>query len=737
MLSTHLPRSVRFANFELNTQAGELRTDNRKVHLQEQPLQILMMLIERTGDVVTRQELHKALWPGSTFGDLEDSLNHAVRRLREALGDTAEHPRLIETVPRRGYRFIASVEALAPVVSPLGRESPAGLGEGSVAPVGSPVSRPVGADRVPAQGHPQGAPLRGWAAMALAGVALIAVIGGAAWFHFFPPARKAAGPPTRIVALTSFPGQQGRARFSPDGNQIAFVWNGEKEDNWDIYVKMIGTEKPLRLTTDPGVDMAPAWSPDGRSIAFCRRNQREDAIYVVPALGGPERKLYSTSADAMAQYMSSDWSPDGKYLAYVDRRPGPQTLNIFLLALDNTQDKRPLTTSPHVETDFNPRFSPDGQTVAFVRASGEGGAAHDIFLVRTAGGEPKRLTFDSVLIYGLDWTPDGAYIVFSSDRLGGARLWKARASGGEPEPLPVGQEGANAPALSRTGRRLAYTQVDIIANIWRYEVSTGRNAPPTKLIASTGVNESPQFSPDGKRIAFASNRSGSWEIWVCDSDGSNARQLTFFEGPFANWPRWSPDGRQIAFSGTAEGHYVIYVVGVEGGRPRHLMTGASSDYLPSWSRDGKWIYFVSERTGPIQVWKMPAEGGRAVQVTKQGGHMALESPDGKTLYYAKRCDAPGLWKVPVEGGEETLVLDQLAEEQCVRWGVTAEGIYFYNVATKAIEFFSFARHRITQIAKPERPGREGLAVSPDGRWILYSQVDQHTSRIMLAENFRW
>ncbi len=283
---------------------------------------------------------------------------------------------------------------------------------------------------------------RRWAAMALAGVALMAVIAAAAWLHIFRPARKAAGPPMRIVALTSFPGQQGRARFSPDGNQIAFVWNGEKEDNFDIYVKLIGTEKPLRLTTDPGVDMAPAWSPDGRYIAFCRRTEREDAIYVVPALGGPERKLYAASAEAMAQYMSSDWSPDGKYLAYAECRSDRKALNIFLLAVDNPQDKRPLTTSPLVEADYNPRFSPDGQTVAFVRCSGAGGAACDIFLVRTSGGKPKRLTFDSNLIYGLDWTPDGAYIVFGSDRLGGARLWKVRASGGEPEPLSVGQEGA-------------------------------------------------------------------------------------------------------------------------------------------------------------------------------------------------------------------------------------------------------------------------------------------------------
>jgi Tol biopolymer transport system component len=546
----------------------------------------------------------------------------------------------------------------------------------------------------------------------------------------------------RVVPFTTFLGHQDYARFSPDGNQIAFAWDGEKEDNWDIYVKLIGVEKPLRLTTDPGEDKSPAWSPDGRYIAFHRHTEREDGIYVVPALGGPERKLHIQSPGCLWGAETLDWSPDGKHLAYADRRPDQQPATIFLLAVDNPDDKRSLTTSAGQDADYYPRFSPDGKTVAFVRAF-TASSANDIFLVGVTGGESKRLTFDNTYVYGLDWTPDGAFVVFSSDRLGGSgRLWKVPAAGGEPEPLSVGQGGAYSPALCRDGRSLVYTLESFNKNIWRYEIhpASGRNKSPTKLIASTEANQGPQFSPDGKRIAFASSRSGSPEIWICDADSSNPRQLTFFGTAQAGTPRWSPDSRQIAFDFDVEGHGAIYAVSVEGGRPHRLTTGTSNNYVPSWSRDGKWIYFTSDRTGTWQVWKAPAEGGQAVQVTKKGGFAAFESPDGKTLYYAMGQNAPGLWKLPLQGGEETLVLEQLAAGYWGYWAVVQEGIYFYNVNTKAIEFYSFATHKVTQIAKPEKAAHKffpGLAVSPDGRSILFAQVDRDESHIMMVENFRW
>ncbi len=549
-------------------------------------------------------------------------------------------------------------------------------------------------------------------------------------------------PPLRAVPFTSFPGEEDDPSFSPDGNQIAFAWNGGKGDNWDIYVKVIGTESVLRLTTNPAVDRAPAWSPDGRYIAFLRHTETEDGIFLVPALGGPERKMNSPRLGAWWWAGDLGWSPDGKLLAFTEKIPGQEDLcRISVLSVEGL-DKRAATSPPPSAYmgDEYPRFSPDGRTLAFLRHFNAG--AVDICLVPAAGGEPKRLTYDNTGIRGFAWTPDGAHLIYSSSKAGTLGLWKVAVAGGEAEQLPVGRENAYAPALSRDGRRLAYVWGQSKSDIWRFEVprGPGRAKPPTKLIASTEGQAEQQFSPDGKRIVFVSDRSGSNEIWVCESDGSKPVQLTNFDGPLAGSPRWSPDGQQVVFDCNAAANEDIFVVSVEGGPPRRLTSDKSEDVRPSWSRDGRWIYFASTRTGNYQVWKVPAEGGKAVQVTKGGGYAAFESYDGKTLYYAKGRAVPGLWKMPVEGGEEALVLEQLGAGLVGYWDLTQDGIYFYNASTHAIEFFSFATRKVTKVVTPEREPlffNGGISVSPDGRWILYAQEDVAASHIMLVENFHW
>jgi Tol biopolymer transport system component/predicted Ser/Thr protein kinase len=571
----------------------------------------------------------------------------------------------------------------------------------------------------------------------------LALIGAGIWLRVFHPG-VTDGPPPRVVPLTSYPGLEIQPALSPDGKQVAFAWNGEKEDNYDIYVKLVDAGTPLRLTTNPQPDCSPAWSPDGRYIAFLRWSPKGAEVYVIPALGGSERKLAQTAAivdwtGAASTGGRLSWSPDGRSLAVVDRSSPKEPNSIYLLSTE-TREKRRLTLPPAgYAGDVYPALSPDGGTLAFVRI--RGAAAQDVYLEAFGGGkpsaEPRRLTFDERYVNGIDWTPDGRSILFSSNRSGTYEMWRIPASGGQPERLAFGD--GHHPSISRDGHRLAFARSSSNYNIWRASGpgAAEKRTPPTKLIASTQGEYQPQFSPDGKRIAFGSDRSGSSEIWVADSEGLNPVQLTSFGGPAVGSPRWSPDGRWIAFDSSKEGQRDIYVVSAEGGAARRLTTDPSQDVRPSWSGDGRWIYFGSNRSGDWQVWKLSAEGGSAVQVTRKGGREAFEAPDGRFLYYTK-FGVAGIWRVPVDGGEETQVLDRGLQSY---WTLTSQGIYVRTwkpPLAPVIELYSFATGRLARVAELAK-GKDyslGLSVSPDDKWILYTQLDRVDSDLMLVENFR-
>ena len=593
---------------------------------------------------------------------------------------------------------------------------------------------------------PQRLPWRLGRASSLIGLAVVTlVIGGIVWSYFSrAPSKSPPLPPMKIVPFTSFQGEEYMPSFSPDGNQIAFGWNGEKGDKdqgSSIYVKQIGSEKPLRLTFDPANDFGPVWSPDGQRIAFNRFTD-ECAIFIVPSLVGAARKLLTLGPNmVLGGIPTLAWSPDGKFIAFTYKDPKEEPSKIFLVSPD-TSAKHALT-SPSAENvgDFNPAFSPDAQSIAFVRKiSVESSDKSDIYIVPITGGEPRRLTFDNTSFAGLTWSADGRDIIFSSSRAGASMsLWRIPASGGAAERVALDGLDFFFPNISRHGNRLTYVQpASEDANIYRIELSdtTSKN-PPTKLIASTRLDGGPQFSPDGRRIAFHSDRSGPLEIWMCDSDGTNLVQLTSLNKR-AGSPRWSPDGQQIAFDFYGEGKGDVYAISVEGGQPRPIVTDDSDDHWPSWSADGKWIYFASDRSGDHQVWKVPAQGGEAVQVTRQGGRIPCESPDGKYVYYIKNLGTRGLWRVPVDGGEELRVLDSFKSEAAV---VVNDGIYFINPEGKdgaAMEFFDFATRKERRVAGLGKVSiiPFSIAVSPDRRQFLYSQNDQTGADIMLVENFR-
>ena len=574
---------------------------------------------------------------------------------------------------------------------------------------------------------------------------LAVVVGGLLWFYASSRTVKSSLPPMKVLPLTgSSGGSEYGPAFSPDGNMIAFTWNGPKGDNDDIYIKLIGSEPPRRLTVDPASDFHPVWSPDGRFIAFDRfKSVEEEATFLISRFGGPEQKLYSPRVHSgWGGDKNLDWSPDGKFLAGPWKFSAGMGYQLRLFSVETLEERAITFPPPEFFGDLIPTFSPDGRTIAFVRV--KEAFISDLYVVPFAGGEARRLTFDNLTIEGLDWTPDGSEIVFSSRRGGRQSLWRIPANGGDAERVAVG-ENATSISIARKGHRLAYTEKVVDPNIWRLEIpSASSNVTSQASLISTRFSEyDAQYSPDGKRITFWSDRSGSPEIWVCDSQGLNPVQLTSFGGPSVGWPHWSPDGQQVVFNARiVDGNSDVFVISADGGRPRRLTTDISEDALPSWSSDGLWIYFASKRTGDWQVWKVSADGEQAVQLTKQGGYAAVESPDGKELYYERFAES-GIWMVPTTGGEETLLSDLISPNWST-WAVRPEGIYFVGDGKDSglvLRVYDFTTRKVSQVARLGKGAQilvagAGLSISPDGRWVLYSRIDHSSSNIMLVENFR-
>jgi Tol biopolymer transport system component len=583
-------------------------------------------------------------------------------------------------------------------------------------------------------------------------VAIIGILAGTLWF--LRPPSKAPAAALNPVPLTTYPGFQSEPSFSPDGNQVVFSWDGEKQDNFDIYVKLIGTAgPPLRLTTDLLHDYSPAWSPDGRYIAFLRDLDNGKAVVLlVPALGGPEHRVvevYSQRSLAVSlpgPYLS--WLPDSNSLVISDRGSSPsEPFALFVVSIE-TGEKRRLT-SPRTQLlgDSGPAFSPDDRALAFTRSAGVNNS--DLYLIALSDGfkplaEPRQLTFGSPAVTSPTWTADGHEIIFANTGMQPS-LWKiaARTSTKRPDqPRPLEALGQSIfnPATSRRRNRLAYMHHIFHASIGRIAAPRASGKSPLDgsgvrtLISSTRYDVLPRFSPNGSRVAFVSDRSGHPEIWACNSDGSNAVQLTALGAPWVFDPRWSPDGERIVFDSDAAGGFDIYVVGANGGKPQRMTSDPAEAANPSWSHDGRWIYFDSARAGAQQVFKIPANGGEAIQVTRDGGFAPLESPDGKSLYYTKTLEATSVWKIPSEGGQATKILDGLSWYPNL--AIAEAGVYFVPLQRRtSIQFLSFATNQIRSVVNFEK--RLGsLALSSDGRWILFDQIDQEGTELMLVENFR-
>jgi Tol biopolymer transport system component/DNA-binding winged helix-turn-helix (wHTH) protein len=484
------PERIRFEGFEADLRTEELSRAGRKLRLPHQSFRVLAMLLEKAGQLVTREELRAKLWAAGTLVEYDQGLNAAVNRLREALGDSAEAPRFIETLPKRGYRFIAAIE-------PPALPSPE---------VNSPGSDGSGAGLSGSAGITDKPPTRSRRKVLFAAAAGLSAILIAVTISMLTD-RSLTRPPfgRQVVPFTSLPGKEVAPTFSPDGSQIAFAWNEGTGagHQFDLYVKSLGSERLLRLTHHPSRWISPAWSPDGSAIAFVRQTEQHAGIFVIPALGGSERSIVSGEL-TVGGIIQISWSPDGRRLAYSAYGPAgaPQVFIVSLQALNTA----PLSPAPECLAAVEPAFSPDGKQLALACISSS--AVYTIYAVGLPDGPVRPLASMLGDPQGLAWAADGTRLIFSNDPGDGGELWQLTLNG-RLEQLPFGEDGS-VPAVAARGGRMAYVRGRKTVDIWRADLTAAHpEESAVKLIYSTRTQAIPRYSYDGARIAFQSNRSGS------------------------------------------------------------------------------------------------------------------------------------------------------------------------------------------------------------------------------------
>lgn len=680
--------ALRFGVFELDPKAGELRKKGMKVRLQGQPIDILVLLLQRPGEIVTREELQKDLWPADTFVDFEQGLNNAMKRLRAALDDDAESPHFIETLPRRGYRFIAPVES-------------AGIGNLPVEALNEVV--------------PKHAPKRAWTlrvAILFGGCVLVLGTG----FYLYKLRKVSESLRQRTLTRVTFDdGLQIGATWSPDSRYIAF--SSFRFGKSEIWVRQVAGGDPVQITRGPANNWQPDWSPDGKYIAY-RSEDGDGGLFIVPALGGAgmQRKITSFG-------VRPHWSPDGRRILFQTIGFGLNS-RVYVVDVDGGSPPRQILSDITLQMPVGKTaWHPDGKRVSFTTWSHDPSPIPNFWTGPVDSAETAvrtELTPDLVRMaesaagsgisawadtdYKFAWAPSGRAIYFERSLRGAKNIWRLtvdpkslRATG--IERLTTGTGLESELALSPDGTKLAFTSESEQVRAWMFPFDSihGRATGSGAAATSPGLEAwEGSLSKDNRKFAFSSKRAGKWELWQKSfADGSETR-IAPEDGFVRDEPQWSPDGSRLAYvrrkSSTGEMQAVIWESEPKG-ELEVTPFSHRSIYVSDWSPDGEWLLasWDKEQTEQAEIWKLPTPGSRNSEIrkkivpcdTNQNLWQARFSPDGSWIVFQGIThkldrDESAIYVVPANGGSWTRITTGTHWDDKPRWSPDGKSIYFIS-----------------------------------------------------------
>ena len=686
-------RLVRFGSYEVDLPAGELKKCGVKLKLGGQPFQVLAILLEQPGTIVTREELQKRLWP-DTFVDVDHNLNTAINKIREVLGDSADNPRFIETLPRRGYRFVAQVEST-------------GIGKLQVEAPHDGVSK-----------HAPKWPRTLRLAILFGGCALLLGAG----FYLYK-LRKVSQPPGQrtLTRLTFDDGLQIGATWSPDGRYLAY--SSDRGGKFDIWVQQVSGGDPIQITEGPGQNWEPDWSKDGKYIAY-RSEEGDGGIYIVPALGGAglERKIAPfgyyprwspNSLQVLFQNQFTTISyPNRFYVAQLDGSAPSEVLADFL-----TQNKLSAGSA---------EWYPDGKRVTVW--AGDISPTPSFWMVPIAGGAGIKLDIAPAVQrklaeastqgdpgqqlgdYSFSWSPSGDVVYFERAYRGARNIWKMKVDpetlrATEVDRLTTGPGPDARVAVSADGRRLAYTAKSQRIRSWLFpfDATTGQIRGNGDAITSPGrMSLDPVLSPDGTKVVYLvphGERSGPSfgdvrnELWL--KSLVDGREAPVISDDYSRWLAvWSPDGMQLAYGrrklGTNERQLMVWSGQSRDEEPLTTVSTTGGWTIFDWSRDGKWLV-VGQGTPPAsEIWLLPVASAphaesKAQKIVSDSTHQLFQahsSPNGRWIVFEAVANSPNpestLYTVPASGGRWTRITDSKHWDDKPRWSPDGRTIYFLS-----------------------------------------------------------